>query len=179
MENIVYTIIIVTVIIMAFYMLFDNKHLIFYGDNKINGTEGFNDQNGFYCSSCENKTLNQCLRCFNCGFADFADGTGQCMEGGEKGPFKKVQQQDKIDKYSSLNNDGSYYGLYKTNTNDVFPNKKINYYLWKDNYKFPQKKGKVINRWYHIDPFSYMRQRADDFECAKPKINNNNKLLIY
>ena len=172
MDNIIFATITTILIIMTLYMLFDNKHIIF--GKKI--TENFNDQNGFYCSSCENKTLNQCLRCFNCGFADFADGSGMCMEGGNRGPFKKPNN-NKLNKYSILNKDGTYNGLYKTNVNDVFPNKNINYYLWKDNYKFPQKEGKIINRWYHIDPYSYMIQRSDDFECAKPKINNNNKIM--
>lgn len=174
MDNIIFATITLTLIILALYMLFDNKHIIF--NNKM--TEDFNNQTGFYCSSCENKTLNQCLRCFNCGFADFEDGTGMCLEGGNRGPFKKIKD-DKMTKYSILNNDGTYNKLYKTDTNNTFPNKKLDYYLWKDNYKFPPKKGKMINRWYHIDPYSYMIQRADDFECAKPKVNNNNKIMYY
>ena len=53
-----------------------------------------------------------------------------CMEGGNKGPFKPIKEKDKMTKYSLLNNNGSYNGLYKTNENNVFPNKEINYYLW-------------------------------------------------
>ena len=173
MDNIIFAITVVTIIIVSLYMVFDNDHLVF-------GREGFNNQTGFYCSSCDNKSINQCLRCFNCGFADFADGGGMCLEGGNRGPFNKhTSGEDKMVKYSVANNDGTYNGLYRTHTNDTFPNKNVNYYLWKDNYKGSNLRGKVINRWYHIDPYSYMIQRADDFECAKPKINNNNKVMVY
>jgi hypothetical protein len=173
MEDILGTIIIVTIIFISLKMIFDNKHLIF-------NAEKFNNQTGFYCSSCNNKTFGQCLRCFNCGYADFDDNTGMCLNGGHNGPFDKNNDNSRIN-HSLLNSDGTYYDVYKTNISAVFPdlNKVKSYYLWKDNYKFSQKKGKLINRWYHIDPYSYMIQRSDDFECAKPKKNNNNSVFIY
>ena len=94
MENIIFAILIGTIIIISLKMLFYNKHLIFYGYK--NNTEGFNDQNGFYCSSCENKTLNQCLRCFNCGYADFADGTGKVWKVVIRDHQNQLKKKDKL-----------------------------------------------------------------------------------
>ena len=44
-----------------------------------NGTEHFNEQSGQFCSSCKDKTFNQCLNCFNCGFCVDEWGNSQCI----------------------------------------------------------------------------------------------------
>lgn len=43
-----------------------------------NRTEHFNEQTGRFCSSCKEKTFNQCLDCFNCGFC-VKDGDAKCI----------------------------------------------------------------------------------------------------
>jgi len=43
--------------------------------------EHFNEQTGFFCSTCNDKTFNQCVRCFNCVFAVNKWGDGRCLGG--------------------------------------------------------------------------------------------------
>ena len=40
-----------------------------------------------YCLTCEGKTPNQCMHCFNCGFCVDAQGNGACIGGDYKGPY--------------------------------------------------------------------------------------------
>ena len=44
-----------------------------------NQTEHFNEQSGRFCSSCKEKTFNQCLNCFNCGFCVNSNGSSGCI----------------------------------------------------------------------------------------------------
>jgi hypothetical protein len=50
--------------------------------------ENFNEQNGQFCYTCNNRTFNQCLQCFNCIWAVNQDGEGACIGGDIKsGPY--------------------------------------------------------------------------------------------
>jgi len=49
--------------------------------------EGFNEQNGQLCLTCDKKTLNQCTNCFNCGYCVDKWGNGRCIGGDLHGPF--------------------------------------------------------------------------------------------
>jgi hypothetical protein len=53
----------------------------------MNNKEYFNEQVGKFCYSCEEKTYNQCLNCFNCGFCVDKHGNGKCIEGDHTGPY--------------------------------------------------------------------------------------------
>lgn len=53
-------------------------------------TEHYNEQSGTLCQSCENKTLNECLECFNCGYCIDKFGNGKCIGGdAASGPYNK------------------------------------------------------------------------------------------
>ena len=41
--------------------------------------ETFNQDSGTLCYDCENKTYNQCVNCFNCGFCVDKYGNGKCI----------------------------------------------------------------------------------------------------
>lgn len=49
--------------------------------------EHFNEQVGKFCTECHNKTFNQCLSCFNCGFGIDKFGNSACIGGDHNGPF--------------------------------------------------------------------------------------------
>jgi hypothetical protein len=49
--------------------------------------EKFNDQSGRFCPDCRNKTFNECLRCFNCGWCVDKDGNSGCVGGDHNGPY--------------------------------------------------------------------------------------------
>ena len=53
-----------------------------------NYQEHFNEQNGQLCYTCNDKTYNQCLQCFNCIWAVNQDGEGACIGGDiNSGPY--------------------------------------------------------------------------------------------
>lgn len=52
-----------------------------------NCVEGYNDQTGRFCTTCAGKTINQCLRCFNCGWCVDKWGNSGCIGGDHKGPY--------------------------------------------------------------------------------------------
>jgi hypothetical protein len=54
---------------------------------KTKNMEGFNEQTGTFCYTCQNKTPNQCLHCFNCGFCIDEFGNSKCVGGDQYGPF--------------------------------------------------------------------------------------------
>jgi hypothetical protein len=56
---------------------------------KSNVQEAFNDQTGKFCYDCDNKTINQCMQCFNCGFCVDKNGNGKCIPGDHTGPWNK------------------------------------------------------------------------------------------
>ncbi len=49
--------------------------------------EGFSEQSGKFCVTCENKTFNQCQGCFNCGVCLDINGNYSCMGGNYNGPY--------------------------------------------------------------------------------------------
>jgi hypothetical protein len=62
---------------MWIYILIIGLVLVFLWN--YNQTEHFNEQTGRFCSSCREKTYNQCLDCFNCGWCVSSDGSGRCL----------------------------------------------------------------------------------------------------
>lgn len=57
---------------------------------KYSNAETFNEQTGKLCQSCEGKTFNQCLGCFNCGYCVDKWGNGMCIGGdAASGPYNK------------------------------------------------------------------------------------------
>lgn len=57
--------------------------------NTVQLKEGFNRDTGQFCGSCSDKTFNQCLNCFNCGFCIDKWGNGKCIGGSVLGPNNK------------------------------------------------------------------------------------------
>ncbi|ARF09595.1 hypothetical protein Indivirus_1_218 [Indivirus ILV1] len=52
--------------------------------------ERFNQDTGQFCGSCANKTFNECLNCFNCGYCVDKWGNGKCIGGDvTSGPYNK------------------------------------------------------------------------------------------
>ena len=49
--------------------------------NKKRIPEFFNESVGQMCGTCEGKTINQCLACFNCGFCVDKFGNSKCVGG--------------------------------------------------------------------------------------------------
>ena len=74
-------VIIVLIVIVAIYFIYKLCK---------NNEEGFNDQTGRLCQSCDDKTFNQCLGCFNCGYCVDKWGNGKCIGGdAASGPYNK------------------------------------------------------------------------------------------
>ena len=71
-------IIFIILILLCFYI---------YCNKKTN--EYFNEQSGKFCPSCSNKTFNQCLSCFNCGFCVDKWGNSNCIGGDLNGGYNK------------------------------------------------------------------------------------------
>lgn len=162
--DLIYILLVIFIISTSVYIILKKK-----------SKETFNDS-GRYCNKCDNLSFQNCLRCFNCGYADFVDGTNKCMSGDVNGPYsKKINELSKYLKYGLSTNENSFYDIYNTNIDNVFPSKNKDYYLWENNIK-NLKSGKLINRWYHNDPFSYMLQRQDIYDYKnniyKYKYNN-------
>ena len=63
--------------------------------------EGFNDHSGQLCTTCNGRTFNQCLQCFNCGFCVDKWGNSTCVGGDRFGPynFEKCDYYYYIDPY--------------------------------------------------------------------------------
>jgi hypothetical protein len=77
-------IIIIIIFILVLYIITQNC------TNDKNSNETFNVQNGTLCQSCENKTFNDCLGCFNCGYCIDQWGNGKCIGGdAASGPYNK------------------------------------------------------------------------------------------
>jgi hypothetical protein len=58
-----------------------------FGILNKNVKEGFNEQVGNLCLDCYGKNFNQCLNCFNCGWAVDRNGNGTCIGGDVLGPY--------------------------------------------------------------------------------------------
>ena len=57
-----------------------------YFNNEIK--EGYNEQNGQFCTTCKGKTPNQCMKCFNCGWCVDRWGNAGCIGGdANSGPY--------------------------------------------------------------------------------------------
>lgn len=54
---------------------------------KTKKKEGYNDEVGQLCTTCGNKTPNQCSQCFNCGFCVDSSGNSTCIGGDHTGPY--------------------------------------------------------------------------------------------
>lgn len=79
------SLLIVLIILFVIYYLFIKD--ISWRQPEL-GVEGFNESTGKLCNSCSNKTYNQCLNCFNCGFCvDKYTGKGRCVAGDHNGPY--------------------------------------------------------------------------------------------
>lgn len=64
--------------------------ILYLSYNKINKKEGFNRDTGQLCGTCSDKSFNQCLGCFNCGFCIDKWGNGKCIGGNvASGPNNK------------------------------------------------------------------------------------------
>lgn len=83
-------IIILLVLLCIGYLLLGNTgNCDTCGDKKYEGAkiEGYNEQSGRYCPTCSGKTINECLRCFNCGFLVDKWGNSGCVGGDQHGPY--------------------------------------------------------------------------------------------
>ena len=49
--------------------------------------ETFNDYTGTYCTTCNNRTINSCNKCFNCGILEDQYGNQWCVRGDVNGPY--------------------------------------------------------------------------------------------
>ena len=159
MNYLTYIIILLVAIIIIF--IFTKKYK----------TEHYNDQTGKFCLQCKHKNINECLRCFNCGWCVDENGNGACIPGDYKGPAN----------YEKCKRWYSEFGCSKT-TNPVWYNKSKFRGRTSQGYSdyAPYFQGvdtkidatcKDCLRWYHGDPWSYMLQHDI------PVYKNNNCIL--
>ena len=74
----VYLTLIIILIFAIYYYLFSQKK------------EGFNQDSGQFCNTCDEKSFNSCSNCFNCGFCVDRFGNGKCIGGNaSEGPLNK------------------------------------------------------------------------------------------
>ena len=70
------------ILVIIFLFLINNNN-----NNDKNNIEGYNEETGQFCTTCSNKTINQCLQCFNCGWCVDKWGNSACIGGDHKGPY--------------------------------------------------------------------------------------------
>lgn len=63
------------------------SYIVVTDTTPIKKIETFNEQNGQFCITCREKTLNQCMKCFNCGFCIDRKGNAACIGGDHRGPY--------------------------------------------------------------------------------------------
>ncbi len=63
--------------------------LVLYFCMNNNQMENFNETSGKLCTTCEDKTFNQCLGCFNCLYCVDKWGNGKCIGGDINGTYNK------------------------------------------------------------------------------------------
>jgi hypothetical protein len=64
--------------------------VLYYINQRYTNTEHYNENSGRLCQSCEHRTINQCLECFNCGYCIDKFGNGKCIGGdAASGPYNK------------------------------------------------------------------------------------------
>lgn len=91
--------------------------IIYLCNNKV---EGFNDHYGTLCKSCENKTFNECMQCFNCSFCVDKWGNGKCIGGDvNSGPYNK-------EKCARIYNGDAFLRAKQDNKNCVMYGPKVN-----------------------------------------------------
>jgi hypothetical protein len=63
--------------------------VLYFGMNN-HQIENFNETSGRLCTTCQDKTFNQCLGCFNCVYCVDKWGNGKCIGGdANSGPYNK------------------------------------------------------------------------------------------
>jgi hypothetical protein len=60
-----------------------------YNHYQSQKSEHFNEEAGRFCPTCAGKTINQCLRCFNCGFCVDKWGNSACIGGDMHGGYNQ------------------------------------------------------------------------------------------
>lgn len=161
MNSTIYIITAIIVLLFLFKLVFYNKYLYFNTSKK----ELFTGQQGILCNDCNNLSFNNCINCFNCGYAFMNDNKGMCMSGDVNGPYK----------YSKNNIIGKYHP-YNPIIDESFPPKSSNYYLWNNKCTF--NKNNKLKKWYYGDNYSYMLQHPSDPDCKKPKDGIQNTFMI-
>lgn len=74
----------ILLIIIAFIFLY----MAIFKQTKGQTEEHFNEQTGFFCSTCNDKTFNQCVRCFNCLWVTDKWNNSKCIGGDiASGPY--------------------------------------------------------------------------------------------
>ena len=53
----------------------------------MNKMEGFNEQTGRLCTTCNDKNINECTGCFNCGYCQDGSGDSKCIGVDREGPM--------------------------------------------------------------------------------------------
>ena len=69
----------ILLIIIAFIILYMVITIQTQSQNQTQ--EHFNEQTGFFCSTCHDKTFNQCVRCFNCLWVTDKYNNSKCIGG--------------------------------------------------------------------------------------------------
>lgn len=102
------SILIISIIIIVVLLL-----VVWYF-KKSTKVEGFRAQQGQFCMSCQGKSYNQCLNCFNCGWCVDEFGNGGCVGGDvNSGPYNKEQcaQWDTNDPFTDMKYMNSHYKM--------------------------------------------------------------------
>lgn len=79
-----------------------------------NQAEHFNESSGRFCSSCKEKTFNQCLDCFNCGWCVDKNGQGRCLGSDiSSGPYNNEEcaQLYQGDPWLRMKQDNQHYKM--------------------------------------------------------------------
>lgn len=124
-------------------------------DNYVINIEGFNGQTGRFCYTCQNKTYNQCMSCFNCGWCEDDKGNGQCIGGDHRGPwnYERCAKWSNGDPYSyMLERKKRKCGInYVETQNSVLPNHTGSY----------------------TNPYLYMHLRNQCYGCTNYPVSSN------
>lgn len=76
-------------IFLVLIVLYIIKSSGLFNNVQNNKVEGFDGKVGWHCRSCSNKTINQCMQCYNCGFCLDNEGKASCVPGDVHGPYDK------------------------------------------------------------------------------------------
>lgn len=102
-ENNKFYLILAVIVFIIILVIWFNRHRL---------TEGFNENSGQFCRTCEGKTFNQCSSCFNCGYCVDRYGNAECIGGDHKGPynFERCDRWYSGDPYSYMLQQNANYG---------------------------------------------------------------------